>query len=86
MGKVKYNVRGMSNDPDSQVGQTLGVMRERVAEDSDNPMFVSRVRRMFDVQMYPGMRGMGAGKGVIPGTADEISLSEQGLGTYETEY
>lgn len=77
MGKVKYNVRGMSSDPDSQVGQTLSLMRERVAEDSDNPMFVSRVRRMFDVRMYPGMRGTGIGKGVIPGTADEMSLCEQ---------
>ncbi len=77
MGKVRYNVREMSNNPDAQVGQTLGLMRERVAEDSSNPLFVSRVRRMFDVQMYPGVRGMGAGKGVIPGTADEISLCEQ---------
>jgi hypothetical protein len=52
-------------------------MGQRVAEDSEDPRFVSRVRRAFDVQMYPGIRGTGAGKGVIPGTEDEISLCEK---------
>lgn len=46
MGEVKFNVRQMSNDPDAQVRQTLGLMRERVAEDSANPQFISRVRRI----------------------------------------
>ncbi len=77
LGSVKYRVEGMSMNPDTQVNQTLGLMGRRVAEDSSDPFFVSRVRRAFDVQMYPGVRGTGAGKGVIPGTEDEIGLCEQ---------
>lgn len=74
LGRIGYKVHSMSYDPDDQVRQTLGVMREKVAEDSSNPLFISRVRRMFDVQMYPGLRGYGAGRGVVPGTEDEIEL------------
>ena len=74
LGAVKYQARNMSNDPDSQVRQTLGLMGQRVAEDSEDPVFVSRVRRAFDVKMRPGMRGTGA---VVPGTEDEIDLCEQ---------
>lgn len=77
LGRVNYTVRQMSDNPESQVKQTLGVMRERVAEDSSNPLFVSRVKRMFDVRMYPGVRGMGAGAGVVPGTTDEIDLARR---------
>lgn len=71
---VLKGVQGMSTDPDNQVRQTLGVMGARVAEDSSDPTFVSRVRRAFDVRMYPGVRGTGVGAGVIPGTEDEIDL------------
>lgn len=60
----------MSTNPDSQVGQTLGLMGRRVAEDSSDPRFLSRVRREFDVRMYPGVSG------TTP-TPDEISLCEQ---------
>lgn len=77
LGRVRYNVQNMSTDPESQVRQTLGVMREKVAEDSGNPVFVSRVRRMFDVRMYPGVKGMGVGRGVVPGTADQIDLAQR---------
>ena len=77
LGGVSYQVRGMSHNPDSQVRQTLGLMGRRVAEDSSDPQFISRVRRAFDVQMYPGVRGTGVGKGVIPGTEDEIDLCER---------
>lgn len=77
LGTVRYSVSGMSHDPDQQVQQTLGLMGARVAEDSSDPQFVSRVRHAFDVKMYPGMRGTGAGRGVIPWSEDEIDLCNQ---------
>lgn len=73
---VNYRIHPMSTDPDRQVRQTLNLMRERVAEDSVNPQFVSRVRRMFDVQMYPGVQGAVI-PGVIPGTDNELDLAAQ---------
>ena len=55
-GGVSYQVRGMSHYPDSQVRQTLGLTGvERVAEDSSDRQFISRVRRAFDVgRCIPG--------------------------------
>jgi len=40
----------MSNDPDSQVGQTIGLMREKVAEDSADPQFMARAREVVNPQ------------------------------------
>lgn len=35
LGEVRYEARELGNDPDSQVVQTVQVMRERVAQDAD---------------------------------------------------
>lgn len=60
LGTVNFiKARELGYDPDSQVRTTLHVMRERVAEDSADPQFTSRIRRMFDVRMYPQLNGTG---------------------------
>ena len=43
LGSVGYSVSEMSTHPDSQVQQTLGRMGARVAVDSSDPVFMSRV-------------------------------------------
>jgi len=42
LGRANYRVHEMGGNPDAQVGQTLGIMRERVLEDSRDPWFVRR--------------------------------------------
>lgn len=59
LGVVPYRVHQISSDPDSQVRDTLHRMRGKVANDSENPLFASRIRRMFDVRMYPHLNGTG---------------------------
>ena len=50
LGRVRYSARELGNDPDSQVSQTVQVMRERVAEDSEDPEFVQRARGVVNPQ------------------------------------
>lgn len=49
LGRVGYKIHQMSYDPDDQVRQTLNMMRGKVAEDSANPQFLSRVRNLIPV-------------------------------------
>jgi hypothetical protein len=44
LGEVKYRVQNLSWDPDTQVGQTLGLMLERAAQDSADPWFKQRAQ------------------------------------------
>ena len=62
LGKVRYTVHQMGNDPDGQVGQTIGVMNRLVREDAEDPGFkfwvysvvggygtqLDKVRRVWD--------------------------------------
>lgn len=50
LGPVHYSVKELGTDPDSQVAQTIQVMRERVAEDSCDPQFISRAKGVIDPQ------------------------------------
>ena len=78
LGAVKYRVRELSVWPDRQVGQTIGVMRERVSEDAQTPEFqqwawqvcgegddVERVGRAFEHV-----------KGVVSFQRDETSAAQ----------
>jgi hypothetical protein len=42
LGEVRYSVHALPDDPDSQVARTLTLMRERVAQDSEDAWFRSR--------------------------------------------
>lgn len=46
LGAVRYDVRTLPADPDSQVAVTLNLMRERVSQDSANPAFKARAQQI----------------------------------------
>jgi hypothetical protein len=50
LGRVNYSVHELGNDPDSQVSQTIQVMRERVAEDCTDPQFIARAQSIINPQ------------------------------------
>jgi len=52
LGEVRYRVTELGWDPDEQVRRTLGIMRERVAEDAADPGFQARTKEMFDSSAY----------------------------------
>lgn len=42
LGEARYSVTQLAANPDGQVGQTLGVMQDRVNQDSKDPAFIQR--------------------------------------------
>jgi hypothetical protein len=84
LGQVNYRVHDLGWNPDEQVGRTIQVMRERVAEDSTDPQFVSRARGVVDSQGTPANRTQQVWdhvKGAIQFKRDESTgIREDGLG------
>lgn len=59
LGRVRYQVTEVSDDPDTQVDQTIALMRQYAVEDSQNPSFHQDVYRawrsddpLFDTWSY----------------------------------
>ena len=69
LGWVLYNVRELSDDPDTQVAQTIDLMRQYATEDSQNPILTIDVYQAWQsgdpiadtwayLARYGGQRGM----------------------------
>lgn len=56
LGTVRYSATDLGWDPDTQVARTVGVMRERVAEDGSDPMFIARAKGVIDCSGSVGDR------------------------------
>lgn len=50
-GPVNYQIHELGNSPDGQVASTIGIMRERVLEDSQDPGFAARAALLFPGDM-----------------------------------
>lgn len=48
LGNVRFQAHQLAGDPDTQVGQTISIMRERVAQDCADPWFVARAKGVID--------------------------------------
>ena len=47
LGRVKYSIKEVSDDPDEQVAETIGLMREYANQDAANPILLSDAARAF---------------------------------------
>ena len=85
LGEVRYNVRGLSDVPDVQVGQTVGLMCERVNQDSRDPGFMARALSITGcgTPMSQVENAYNHVKGAITFTRDEV-LGD-GVGGYSAD-